>query len=179
MTAEPNIEQELLRLCGLVADGQLGETDSQRLSELLSAEASARAFYRSYMDAHARLLLHYEPVPVVDEPAEKRVDRFLAEPAPRFARQSSWWRVATMAASLAIGLNVVQSATNLELVGNATRGRVVVISDAEAQRLADEIEGLTASEAKRLALFASQREETLMLPLFDRQPLRERMDLEP
>ncbi|MHC4407047.1 MAG: hypothetical protein ACYTG0_46130 [Planctomycetota bacterium] len=59
MTTEPNDEKELLRLCGLMVDGQLDETDRQRLSALLSADASARAFYRSYMDAHAGLLLHY------------------------------------------------------------------------------------------------------------------------
>lgn len=62
MTTEPNDEKELLRLCGLMVDGQLDETDRQSLSVLLSADASARAFYRSYMDAHARLLLHYAPV---------------------------------------------------------------------------------------------------------------------
>ena len=86
MNAKPNDANELLRLCGLLVDEQLDEADARRLSELLAADAKARAFYRSYMDAHARLLLHYEPVPLVDETAEAPVERVFAGRGPLHTR---------------------------------------------------------------------------------------------
>ncbi len=167
--AAPNDENELLRLCGLWVDGGLGETDLQRLSELLNADPSARAFYQSYMDAHARLLLHFEPVPVVDGPTEEPAGCVVERQRP--PRRPSWWSVAAaIAVSLAIGLNVSQSAVNLELVGAPTAGRITAITDTEAEHLADEIEGLTSSEIKRIALLVSQRESMAIVPVFGQPP---------
>lgn len=73
MSAESNNENELLRLCGLMVDGGLEDADMESLSELLSTDAAAREFYRGYMDVHARLLLHFEPVPDFDEPVAEPV----------------------------------------------------------------------------------------------------------
>jgi hypothetical protein len=132
------------------------------------------------MDAHARLLLHYEPVPVVDEAFAESADQFLVEPAQRAAPRLTLWRIAAaVAVSLAIGVNLSQSASNSGLVSNSTSGRIAAITDAEAQRLADEIEGLTASEAKRFVWSWSQREDMLMLPLLLRQPPRQPIAFEP
>ena len=115
MNAKPNDENELLRLCGLLVDEQLSETDAQRLAKLLAADSDARAFYRSYMDAHARLLLHYEPVPVVDKTAEQPVDRVVAGHGSAQTRHlmTNWRRLAPIAAAasllLALGVWLVWS----------------------------------------------------------------------
>ncbi len=73
MNTDTNHENELLRLCGLMIDGRLEDADVERLSELLGTDASAREFYRGYMDVHARFLLHFEPVPDSNEPIEEPV----------------------------------------------------------------------------------------------------------
>jgi anti-sigma factor RsiW len=111
MNIEANDEKELLRLCGLMVDGQLDETDWRGLSKLLSASASARAFYRSYMDAHARLLLHYEPVPVADEPYEELVEPLASQLEPS-ASQTSWFNIAAaLAVAVLVWMNLSLSAS--------------------------------------------------------------------
>jgi anti-sigma factor RsiW len=165
MNIEPMHEKELVRLCGLMVDGQLGDADTQHLSELLSADASARAFYRSYMDAHARLLLHYEPVPVLHEPTEEPVRRLVGKRKPH-TRPTSWWQVSAAALLLLItGLNVIQSAGNLEAARGLTTPQTTRMTDADARRLAEEIGGLTPSDVKRIAILNSRREGMLMLPV--------------
>ncbi len=146
----------------LMVDDGFGDPDMQRLSELLTSDASARAFYRSYMDAHARLLLHHEPVPVLDEPIEKPADQLAADREPL---RSSWWQFAAAAVLLLMtGLNVIQSAGNLEAAKTSRPAPTWKMTDAEAQLLAEDF-GLTPSDVKRLAFLSWQSEDMLMLPV--------------
>lgn len=93
MNVQMNHEKELLRLCGLMVDGGLEDSDIKRLSELLSTDASAREFYRGYMDVHARILLHFEPVPVIDKPVEEPV-RLHSDRELSTTRSSCWQELA-------------------------------------------------------------------------------------
>jgi len=150
MNAETNHEKELLRLCGLMVDGGLEDSDMERLSELLSTDASAREFYRGYMDVHARFLLHFEPVPDIDEPVEKPV-RLPSDREPSTAR-SPWWQFAAAAALvLFTGLNVIQSAGNLTAAWESPAPPVVRMADGEVQALADGV-GIAPGEVKRMLL---------------------------
>ena len=153
MNAEANHEKELLRLCGLMVDGGLEDADMERLSELLSTDASAREFYRRYMDVHARLLLHFEPVPDIDEPVEESV-RLHTDRETSTAR-SPWWQFAAAAALvLFTGLNVIQSAGNLTAARESPLPPVARMADAEVETLADGI-GLAPSEGKRMLLLGA------------------------
>lgn len=146
MSTESNNEKELLRLCGLMVDGELDDLDGKRLSELLASDAAAREFYRGYVDAHAGLLLHFEPVPVFDEAAEEPVSERKTPSSP-----SSWWSFAASAALLLlVGLNAIQSAGNLEAEQMSKRPVTARMTDAKSRQLADAI-GLTPSEVKRMA----------------------------
>lgn len=164
MNAESNNEKELLQLCGLMVDGGLDDADMQRLSELLTSDASAREFYRSYMDAHARLLLHYEPVPVLDEPLEEPVHQLAAARERLGHRSSSLQFVAAAALLLMTGLNVIQSAGNREAARRPTP-QMTRVTDSESRRLAEEIDGLTPNAVKRTGFLSSQRDWMLMLPI--------------
>ena len=166
MSAESNSNKQLMRLCGLMVDGGLDDADMERLSELLTSDAAAREFYRGYMDAHARLLLHFEPVPVFDEqygglpgpslsPASTGLEAHRTRP-PTSA--SSWWSFAAAAALLLlVGLNAIQSAGNLEAARTSNRPATMPMTDVEVQRLADVI-GLPLSDVKRMAMVSSKRE---------------------
>ena len=151
MNAETNHEKELLRLCGQMVDGGLEDSDMKRLSELLSTDASAREFYREYMDVHARFLLHFEPVPDIDEPVEKPV-RLPSDREPSTAR-SPWWQFAASAALvLFTGLNVLHSAGNLSVAQELPLPPVARMADGEAEALADGI-GIAPGELKRMLLW--------------------------
>jgi anti-sigma factor RsiW len=151
MNAEANHEKELLRLCGLMVDGGLEKADMERLSELLRTDASAREFYRGYMDVHARFLLHFEPVPDIDVPVEEPVR--LHSDRESSTAQSSWWQFAASAALvLFTGLNVIQSAGNLSVAQELPLPPVARIADAEVETLADGI-GIAPGEVKRMLLW--------------------------
>ena len=150
MNAEANHEKELLQLCGLMVDGGLKDADMERLSELLSTDASAREFYRGYMDVHARLLLHFEPVPEIEEPVEEIV-RLYSDRETSTAR-SPWWQFAAAAALvLFTGLNVIQSAGNLAAAQESPAPSVARMVDAEVEALAEGI-GIAPGEVKRMLL---------------------------
>ena len=157
MSTESNNEKELLRLCGLMVDGGLDDLDGKRLSELLASDAAAREFYRGYMDAHARLLLHFEPVPDFDETIEETTQQVVPQQETSTS-QSSWWQFAAAAVLLLLlGLNAIQSAGNLEAARVSERPATMRMTDVEAQRLADAI-GLPLKDVKRMAMVSSQRE---------------------
>ena len=121
-----------------------------RLSELLSTDASAREFYRGYMDVHARFLLHFEPVPDSDVPVEEPVCLHSDREAP--TDQSPWWQFAASAALvLFTGLNVIQSAGNLSVVQELPLPPVAPLPDAEIEALANGI-GIEPGEVKRMLL---------------------------
>lgn len=150
MNTEANHEKELFRLCGLIVDGGLEDADMERLSELLSTDASAREFYRGYMDVHARFLLHFEPVPDIDEPVEEPVR--LHSDRETSTAQSPWWQFAASAALvLFTGLNVIQSAGNLTAVQESLASPVAQMDDAEVEALAGGI-GMAPGEVKRMLL---------------------------
>jgi len=150
MNVEANHEKELLRLCGVMVDGVLEDADMERLSELLSTDASAREFYRLYMDVHARMLLHFEPVPDIDDPVEEPVR--LHSDRETSTAQSSWWQFAASAALvLFTGLNVIQSAGNLTAAWESPAPPVVRMADGEVQALADGV-GIAPGEVKRMLL---------------------------
>ena len=153
MNVEANHEKELLRLCGLMVDGGLEDADMERLSELLSTDASARAFYRGYMDVHARFLLHFEPVPEIDEPVEEPVCLHSDRETP--TDQSPWWQFAASAALVLLtGLNVIQSAGNLTAAWESLAPPAAQMPDSEVEALADEI-GLKSSDMKRMAFLSN------------------------
>lgn len=150
MNTEANHEKELFRLCGLIVDGGLEDADMERLSELLSTDASAREFYRGYMDVHARFLLHFEPVPDIDEPVEEPVR--LHSDRETSTAQSPWWQFAASAALvLFTGLNVIQSAGNLTAVQESLASPVAQMDDAEVEALVGGI-GMAPGEVKRMLL---------------------------
>lgn len=150
MNVEANHEKELLWLCGLMVDGGLRDADMESLSQLLSTDAAAREFYRRYMDVHARLLLHFEPVPDIEEPVEKPV-RLPSDRETSTAR-SPWWQFAASAALvLFTGLNVIQSAGNLTAARESPPLPVAQIADAEVESLVDGI-GIAPGELKRMLI---------------------------
>lgn len=150
MNAETNHEKELLRLCGLMVDGGLEDSDMKRLSELLSTDASAREFYRGYMDVHARFLLHFEPAPDIDEPVEEPVRLPSDRETP--TAQSPWWQFAASAALvLFTGLNVIQAAGNLTAARESPLPPVARMANADVEALADGI-GIAPGEVKRMLL---------------------------
>ena len=154
MNTEANHEKELLRLCGVMVDGVLEDADMERLSELLSTDASAREFYRHYMDVHARMLLHFEPVPDIDEPVEEPVEEPVRLHSDRetSTAQSSWWQFAASAALvLFTGLNVIQSAGNMTAAWESPAPPFVRMADGEVQALADSV-GIATGEVKRMLL---------------------------
>jgi hypothetical protein len=120
----------------------------ERLSELLSTDASAREFYRGYMDVHARFLLHFEPVPDIDEPVEEPV-RLQSDSEPSTARSTRWQFAASAALVLFTGLNVIQSAGNLTAAQNSPAPPVARITNAEVEALAHGI-GIAPGEVKRM-----------------------------
>ena len=153
MNAELNHNKELLRLCGLMVDGGLEGADMERLSELLSTDAPAREFYRGYMDVHARLLLHFEPVPDIDEPLEEPV-RLHSDRETSTAR-SPWWQFAAAAVLvLFTGLNAIHSAANLTAARESPAPSVTRMADAELEALADGI-GIAPGEVKRMLLLGA------------------------
>ena len=91
-------------------------------------------------------------------------DAEIARPLP-VSDRSSWWQFAAAAALLLmIGLNVIQAAGNLEAARRPTP-QMTRVSDSEARRLAEEIDGLTPNTVKRAALLSSHREGMPMLPI--------------
>ncbi len=49
---------QLLRLLAVLCDGQLSDSEHEKLEELLSAGPEARRTYLQYVDVHARLVMH-------------------------------------------------------------------------------------------------------------------------
>lgn len=147
MNIEANHEQDLFRLCGLVVDGELEDSDRERLSELLATDVNSRELYRCYMDVHARLLLQFEPVPEFDESEEKPV-RLNSERRASGGRSANWQFAASAAIVLFTILTLVQSAGNLIAARGSTPVHVAGSIDSEFKALANEFFKLRAYEKR-------------------------------
>ena len=140
-----NDERELLRLCGLMVDGNLDHGDARRLAELLEQDSEARALYRNIVDVHARLLLQYEEAPAFEESITE---------TKRTETGSPWWQFAAAAALvLFTGLNAVHSAANLTAARELAPPPAARMEEADAEALADGI-GLPPGEIKRMLILS-------------------------
>ena len=91
-------------------------------------------------------------------------DAEIAPPQPVTDRSSRWRFAAAAAVLLMTSLNVIQAAGNREAARRPTP-QMTRVSDSEARRLAEEIDGLTPNAVKRAGFLSSLREGMPMLPI--------------
>jgi hypothetical protein len=80
--------RQLRPLLLAVVDGSLQAVDSRRLEQILDSNATARAFYRRYLELHAMLLFENQPAAATAEPLQSAKE-FL-EHVRRASRPETW-----------------------------------------------------------------------------------------